>query len=246
MSRELKKFSTKIYEEFIRDIIGDHLHPGGLDLTARVAELAKISKDCKVLDIACGTGASVRFIAENLECDVIGIDLSAKLIQILKGGIIKGSFLERTEFAIGDAELVPCINSCFDVAICESALSLFPSKRKVFSEVYRVLKSGGRFVATNMVLKGDIPAELKRKLTFALCIAGAETLEGFYELFERAGFVDIYTEDHSEKLIALGLRLLLSDSLAGASTVSVIDRLVLRRLFDEDMLGYALMVASKR
>lgn len=245
MSRELKKFSTKIYEESIRDIIGDHLHPGGLDLTARVVELAKISKDCKVLDLACGKGASVRFIAENLECDVIGMDLSAKLIQILKGGIAREPFLERTEFAIGDAELMPCINSCFDVVICESALSLFPDKRKVLSEIHRVLKSGGRFVATNMVLKGDIPAELKTKLTFALCIAGAETLERFYELFERAGFVDIHAEDHSEKLIELGLKLLLSDSLTGASTVNATGRLILRRLFNEDMLRYALMVANK-
>jgi hypothetical protein len=245
LSRELKKFSAKIYGEVIRDVIGDSLHPGGLDLTARVAEVAKISKDCKVLDIACGRGASVRFIAKNFECNVIGIDLSAKLIQILKGGIAKESFLERTEFAIGDAELVPCINSCFDVVICESALSLFPDKRKVLSEVHRVLKSGGRIVATNIVLKRDIPAELKRKLTFALCIAGAETLERFYELFEWAGFINIHTEDHSEKLIALGLKLLLSDSLTEASTVNVTDQPVLRKLFNEDVLGYALMVANK-
>ncbi len=245
MSRELKKFSTKIYGEVIRDAIGDSLHPGGLDLTARVAELAKISKDCKVLEIACGKGTSVRFIAESFECDVIGMDLSAKLIQIAKGNVVKESFLERTEFAIGDAELIPCINSFFDVVICESALSLFPDKRKVLREIYRVLKSGGRFVATNIVLKRDVPAELRRKLTFALCIAGAETLEKFYELLERAGFVDVHAEDHSEKLIALGLKLLLSDSLTGASTVSVTDRLVLRKLFNEDMLGYALMVANK-
>lgn len=70
-------------------------------------------------------------------------------------------------------------------------------------------------------------------------------MENFYELFERTGFVDIRVEDHSEKLAALGLKLLLSDFLTEASIVSVTERLVLRKLFNEDMVGYALMVANK-
>jgi len=244
LSRGLK-FSTETYESVITDVIGDSLHPGGLGLTARVAEVAKVSNNCKVLDLACGKGTSVRFMAEDLECDVIGMDLSAKLIQKVKGGIAKAPFLERTEFVMGDAELMPCINSYFDVVICESALSLFLDKRKVLSEIHRVLKSGGRFVATNIVLKGDMPVELKTKLTFALCIAGSETLNRFYELFEQAGFVDIHAEDHSEKLIELGLKLLISDSLTRVSTLNTTDRLILRRLFMEDMLGYALILANK-
>jgi len=228
----------------MKDIIGDSLHPGELGLTKRVIEIARISKG-KVLDIACGLGTSARFIIENYICDVVGIDLSAKLIKMAKKGVAKEPFTGRAEFVIGDAEFLPYIDSCFDVVICESGLSLFSDKSKALREIYRILKSGGRFVATNMVLKRDIPAELRNTLTFALCIAGAETLERFHKLFEQAGFADIYIEDHTEKLLALGLKLLLSDSLAETSSLSIL-KLSLKKIFEKDILGYALIAASKQ
>jgi SAM-dependent methyltransferase len=242
LAGELKEVSVKLYEEIIRDVIGDSLHPGGLDLTKRVVEVARIRMG-KVLDIACGAGASVRFIAESFGCEVIGVDLSAKLIEIARD-TAKKPFIGGAEFIIGDAESLPFINSCFDAVICESALSLFLDKSKFLREIYRILKSGGRLVATNIVLKKNMPAELKRGLEFALCIAGAETLERFNKLFEQAGFVDVYTEDHSEKLISIGLKLLLSDSLTKIFSVDVLE-LALKKLFKGDMIGYAIIMASK-
>ncbi|MCS7114478.1 MAG: methyltransferase domain-containing protein [Nitrososphaerota archaeon] len=245
MPNPLKEYSTKIYEGILGDVIGDVLHAGELDLTAKVAEVAKIDSRSTVLDLASGKGVSAGFLAENFGCNIVGLDLSTSLIKSFKRGSTKSPFLEKTEFTIGDAEAIPYIDSCFDVVMCECAFNLFPDKGKVLREIYRVLRGGGRFVLTDIVLKKDLPAKLNTQLTFALCVAGAVTLQGLRDLLISTGFVSIHVEDHSEKLIALGLKLLFSDLPADTPHLSVKDQEVLEKLFSEDLLGYALIVSYK-
>lgn len=240
MSSQLRECSVRTYEGIIGDIIGDVLHPGGLNLTAKVAEIAKIDEASTVLDLASGKGSTAKFLAENFGCNVVGLDLSANLIKVFKKGST-GSIFPRIEFTIGDAEAMPYTDSCFDIVVCECAFNLFQNKRRVLSEIYRVLKGGGRFALTDIVLKKVLPAELKTKLTFALCVAGAETLSRLNELLRSAGFSVVQVEDHSEKLVELGLKLLFSDSF----TLGAEDQGVLERLFDEDLLSYVLIVSHK-
>jgi len=240
LSNRLKVCSTKIYEGVIGDVIGNVLHPSGLDLTARAAELAKINGNSTVLDLAFGKGASVRFLVEKFGCSAVGLDLSAKLAKIFKRSSSRSIF-EKVELTVGDAEAMPYINSCFDVVMCECSFNLFPDKMKTLSEIHRVLRSGGTFALTDIVLKKNLPVELRTNLTFALCVAGAMTLSELRELLEKAGFEVAHVEDHSEKLVALGLKLLFSDF----SALGIENQRVLDRLFDEDFLSYMLIVSHK-
>lgn len=183
LSRQLKECSAKVYEGIIGDVIGESLHPGGVDVAAKVAEVAKINNASTVLDLASGKGASVRFMAENFGCNVIGMDLSSRLIKTFKRNSVK-SFLGETAFVVGDGEFMPYVDSCFDVVMCECAFNLFPDKKGVLSEISRVLKDGG-FLLTDIVLRRSLPEDLKTELTFALCIAGAETLGGSMNCLNR-------------------------------------------------------------
>ncbi|MEM1514948.1 MAG: methyltransferase domain-containing protein [Candidatus Bathyarchaeia archaeon] len=232
------------FYKIIKGVIGDSLHPGGLDLTRRVGEVARIREGSRVLDLACGMGASAQFLIKKFKCEIIGFDLLSVLIKMAKSNIVKELSLGKYEFITGEARFLPFINSCFDAVICESAFSLFSDKSGVLGEIYRVLKSRGNIVVTNIIFKKDVPMELKKKITFVPCIAGAETLQNFRKLLEQKCFVNIYIEDHTEKLIELGFKLLLSGYLTEASIISP-DQLILKRLFNEDILGYALIVATK-
>ncbi|MEM2393552.1 MAG: methyltransferase domain-containing protein [Candidatus Bathyarchaeia archaeon] len=240
LSNQLRECSINIYEGIVGDFIGDVLHPGGLNLTAKMAEIAKIDGASTVLDLASGKGSTAKFLAENFGCNVVGLDLSANLVKVFNKGSA-GLIFPKIEFTIGDAEAMPYIDSCFDVVMCECAFNLFQNKRRVLGEIYRVLKCGGRFALADIVLKKDMPAELKTKLTFALCVAGAETLSRLSELLRSAGFAVVQVEDHSEKLVDLGIKLLFSDSF----TLGVEDQGVLERLFNEDLLSYVLIVSHK-
>lgn len=237
----LKKFLAQVYEDTLCGIYGGSLHPGGLNLTRRVGELAEITGDSIVLDVASGTGFSTISIAKEFGCSVIGIDLSKRFVRESKFRsseiLTHGDLLE---FLVGDAESLPFKDSSFNVVLCECSFNLFPDKRKVLHEIYRVLKVGGKFVLTDFVLKKDLPKHQRNKFSFAFCIAGAETSEKLIKWMEEVNFTDIYVEDHSDKLISFGIQLLLSSSNFVLKNLENLEN-----LFYEDAFKYILIAAVK-
>lgn len=236
----MKIFSTKFYEEAICTIYGGSLHPGELEVTLRIGELACVNKDSLVLDVASGKGDSALAISKNFGCKVIGVDLSKKFVKESKTKTSEGYTRENLEFLVGDAEFLPFKSSFFDVVLCECAFNLFPDKKKVLREVRQVLKPGGKLVLADFLLERKLHEQEKNDLTFALCLANAETLEILLELLKQENFVDLYFEDHSDKLLPFGVQFLLnSDGLDPKALKG------LENLFYRDIVRYVLIVASK-
>jgi ubiquinone/menaquinone biosynthesis C-methylase UbiE len=198
---EIKKSAARAYEspEF-NQTLDEILHPGGLELTARLAEVAQIKSDSLVLDIASGRGTTPCFLSQRHDCRVIGIDLSFVSASLAGNKAQKEGVAQKVEFAVADAESLPFSNSSFDIVISECAFSLLPDKNIGAKEIARVLKPGGRLVITDVVLQFPLSEELKMQVLFDSCFSGAETLEGYKEILSRAGLVEEFIEDHSREL----------------------------------------------
>jgi arsenite methyltransferase len=236
----IKIFSTKFYEEAICTIYGGSLHPGGLEVTLRIGELAGLKEDSLVLDVASGKGDSALAISKNFGCKVVGVDLSKKFVKESRIKTSNDCSRENFEFIVGDAEFLPFKSSFFDVVLCECAFNLFPDKKKVLREIRQVLKPRGKLVLTDFLLERKLNKQEKNDLTFALCLANAETLEILLEWLKQENFVGLHVEDHSDKLLPFGVQLLLnSDGLDPKALKG------LENLFYKDIVRYVLIVVTK-
>jgi len=209
VAEDAKAFTARLYESGVFDqLLGDTLRPGGLELTARVAEVAGIGQNHTVLDIACGKGTTALFLAREYNCNVIGIDLSSKMISFCRSRADNdGKLADKVSFLLGDAESLPFRDSSFDAVISECSFSLLPNKEVAARSVRRVLKSGGKLVMTDIILRGEVSDELRGQITFACCLAGAWRAEEYISLFKRIGFQSPYLEDYSHELREIAYQL---------------------------------------
>lgn len=121
------------------------------------------------------------------------------------GGTSKPESPERgsVEFIQGSADDLPFAESSFDGVTCECAVSTFAQQETVAKEFFRVLKPGGTFGMTDMVLDGPLPDEFAEKVAPWTCMAKALTTQGYQQLFESAGFQLVKHEDQSHTLLDL-------------------------------------------
>jgi len=198
---KINKTAARAYEspEFNR-ALDEILHPGGLELTARVAEVAHIKPTSLVLDIASGRGTTACFLSHSYGCSVVGIDLSSVSATLAKSKAQNIKMAQKVCFAAADAEVLPFADSSFDMVISECAFSLLPDKAVGAKEIVRVLKPGGRLAITDVFLKLPLSDDLRTQVFFDSCFSGAETLEGYKKIFDRAGLLVDIVEDHSIEL----------------------------------------------
>lgn len=212
-SRLLKESVAAVYEtDTFNSLLKDVLHPGGLELTRRVAEIAKVDENSKVLDIACGKGEGCLLIAERYGCSVLGIDISDKKTTLAQSKARAKGLDGQVKFITADAENLPFADSIFDTVLSECSFSLLPNKGRAASEIKRVLKAGGRLVITDIVLKKRMLRRTQNELGFGAyplipCVAGAGPIEDYVKVFEQAGFRNLYIEDHSIELKKLGYQM---------------------------------------
>jgi arsenite methyltransferase len=162
-------------------------HMGGLKATQKLAELCYINQDKYVLVVGCGVGVTPCYLAKTYGCRVVGVDLSAKMVDRSKERA-KGEGVEnKVEFRMADAQNLPFEDATFDAVICESVNAFIDKKPRALSEYVRVIKPGG-YVGINEVtwLKAP-PQEL---VAYLYRIMGAEFLtcnNGWKELLEGSG-----------------------------------------------------------
>ena len=156
-------------------------------------EFAEIKEGDTVVDLGSGAGNDA-FIARRLvgeKGQVIGIDFTDAMIQQARINAEKLSY-ENVQFRLGDIEDMPLTANKADVVISNCVLNLAPNKHKVFSEIYRVLKPGGHFSISDIVLEGEIPAKWKELAElYAGCISGAIQKQDYLEIIDEAGFTSI-------------------------------------------------------
>lgn len=156
-------------------------------------EYANIKIGDTVVDLGSGAGNDA-FIARSIVGEdgrVIGIDMTETMIELARKNAQKLK-LENVEFRLGDIEHVPLSNNKADVVVSNCVLNLVPDKLKAFTEIYRILKPGGHFNISDIVLEGELPADLvKEAEMYAGCVAGAIQKNDYLALIRNAGFTNI-------------------------------------------------------
>ncbi|MFQ6107121.1 MAG: class I SAM-dependent methyltransferase [Thermoplasmata archaeon] len=175
------------------------LHPGGMEKTDEMARRCGVGRDKKVLDIGVGKGVTPCHLAEKYGCSVVGIDLSERMLEEARGRADRMGLSDRVSLGRGDAHNLPFADGTFDVVIIECVTTIL-DKRKAFSEIHRVLRPGGTVGDLEMIWR-ERPSKNAERDTFEVW-EGFETmmLEGWRELLEETGFIDIETVDFSDTM----------------------------------------------
>ncbi|MDR3627037.1 MAG: arsenite methyltransferase [Ignavibacteriaceae bacterium] len=176
------------------DGIKGHVKEADLGLGCGVpTEFAGIKEGDTIVDLGSGAGNDV-FVARAIAGDkgkVIGIDFTPQMLDKANRNNEKLGY-ENVEFKQGEIENIPLEDSSADVVISNCVLNLVPDKMKAFSEIYRIIKPGGHFCVSDIVLKGELPVELKKSAEmYAGCIAGAIQQDEYIETIKKAGFTNI-------------------------------------------------------
>jgi len=156
-------------------------------------QFAKIKKGDVVIDLGSGAGNDC-FVAQAETGEtgkVIGIDFTPAMIEKARINAEKRGF-NNVEFRQGDIENMPVTSNAADVVVSNCVLNLVPNKQAIFKEIYRVLKSGGHFSISDIVLVGKLPKQLQEAAEmYAGCIAGASQKNDYISFIEQAGFKNI-------------------------------------------------------
>lgn len=156
-------------------------------------QYAGIKEGNTVVDLGSGAGNDC-FIsrAETGETGrVIGIDFSPQMIAKARKNAQKRGY-RNVEFIEGDIENMPLPDNTADVVVSNCVLNLLPEKNKIFKEIYRVLKSGGYFCISDVVLQGKFPKEFTDNAAmYAGCIASAIQREEYLSEIEKANFTGV-------------------------------------------------------
>lgn len=156
-------------------------------------QFAKIKQGDVVIDLGSGAGNDA-FVARHETGEtgkVIGIDFTPAMIERARQNAeIRG--FNNVEFRQGDIEKMPVTANTADVMVSNCVLNLVPNKDAVIKEIYRVLKPGGHFSISDIVLEGELPKEIREAAEmYAGCVAGAIQKQGYLELIEANGFKNI-------------------------------------------------------
>jgi arsenite methyltransferase len=153
-------------------------------------DVAKIQPGDTVLDLGSGAGNDV-FVARSFVGEkgkVIGLDMTPEMIERAEKNKQKLGYT-NVEFRLGDIEQMPVDSNSITVAVSNCVLNLVPDKKKAFAELYRVLKPGGHFAVSDIVLTGDLPSAIRRAAEmYAGCVSGALQKEEYLNVIRSAGF----------------------------------------------------------
>ena len=156
-------------------------------------QFAIIKKGDTVIDLGSGAGNDC-FVARHetgVEGKVIGIDFTPIMIEKARINAEKLGY-NNVEFREGDIDDMPVNNDIADVIVSNCVLNLVPNKQKVVEEIYRVLKPGGHFSVSDIVLVGNLPDALREDAEmYAGCVAGAIQRSDYLQLIEDQGFQNI-------------------------------------------------------
>ncbi|MDX2135722.1 MAG: arsenite methyltransferase [Saprospiraceae bacterium] len=166
-------------------------------------EFAQIREGDTVLDLGSGAGNDC-FIARaetGPAGKVIGVDFTPSMIALARQKVEAKGF-NNVEFRQGDIEDLPVTDNSVDVVVSNCVLNLVPDKAKVFSEIMRVLKPGGHFSISDVVVVGALPEGMQQSAElYAGCVSGAIQRDAYLDLIAEAGFEGVVVQKQKPILL---------------------------------------------
>lgn len=209
----------------VRALLGATAHPGGEALTRHVLDRLALPPGSLLADVACGDGAALRLAAARGVL-AVGVDLEPR----------------ARPTAVGDAHALPLRTGAYDAVLCECALSTFTDPARALAEVRRVLRPGGAFAMTDVVLRRDLaPPEV---VTAVDRLTGARSVPEYVALVEAAGLRVERVEDRAADARALARRVARRLALVGARETAAAAR-ECARAAEAGGLSYALVLARR-
>jgi len=195
--------------------------------------LASLREGEIVLDLGSGGGLD-SFLAANMvgkKGRVIGVDMTPEMIERARASAREGDY-GNVEFRLGEIENLPVADNYVDVVISNCVINLVPDKRRVFREVFRVLKPGGRLMISDIVLLKELPDVIKDSVeAYIGCLSGAIMRNEYIGAIKAAGFqevrivdetsfpIECMANDPTAKAILKDSKITLEELKGGASSV---------------------------
>jgi arsenite methyltransferase len=158
--------------------------------------LAELHPGEVVLDLGSGGGIDVLLSARRVgpSGKAYGLDMTDEMLSLARENQRKAG-VDNVEFLRGEIEAIPLPDNSVDVIISNCVINLSTDKGRVLKEAFRVLKSGGRFAVSDVVIRGEVPSDIRRSMELWVgCIAGALTEQEYHQRLLEAGFEGIGIE----------------------------------------------------
>jgi arsenite methyltransferase len=194
------KATDKFYSEDQRDALPDEA-AGASAGCGNPVGIADAQLGETVLDLGSGGGIDCFLAAKEVGPDgyVIGIDVTPRMLELAQKNA-ENLGTQNIVFKLGHIESIPQADNTVDLVISNCVIALSEQKDRVFSEIYRILKPGGRFVISDMVTSEALPADVQTSaIEWVACVAGAAVISEYLELVESSGFsaIEIVNEERS-------------------------------------------------
>lgn len=181
-------------------LLGESFHPGGVQLTHKLATQTLVNRHSTVLDVAAGKCISAHYLADNFGATVYALDCGLSHLNHGKAESTQYN-QDKVHCIQGDAEHLPIASDSIDVVFCECALCTFDNRENALTEIYRVLKPRGFIAISDVYLNESLPIELNIELNRWLCVSGAFNAIRSQEIVAQGGFYQLRFRDCSEQLL---------------------------------------------
>lgn len=155
--------------------------------------LASLKEGEIVLDLGSGAGFDCFLAASRVGANgkVIGVDMTPEMVEKARENAEKNG-VKNVEFRLGEIENLPVADKSVDAVISNCVINLSADKPKVFQEIYRVLKSGGRIAISDIALKKELPQKIRQSIeAYVGCVGGAALIGEYKKIVEASGLRDI-------------------------------------------------------
>lgn len=149
-----------------------------------------IKEGATALDLGAGAGNDTFILSAIVGKSgrAIGLDMTPEMIEKANANKRKTG-IENVEFILGDIENMPIENDTIDAVTSNCVINLVPDKARAYSEIYRVLKTGGSFCFSDVVLEGELPEKFSNVVELYVgCVSGAMQKEAYLDIIKNAGF----------------------------------------------------------
>jgi SAM-dependent methyltransferase len=178
----------------------DEFHTGGLAATREVVAALDPAAGDRVLDVGSGLGGPARLIAAQRECDVIGIDLTPEFVEVAQRLTERTGLSDRVRFLCADALELPFDDSAFDAAITQHVAMNIADRGRLYAEIRRVLRPGGRFALYDVVTGAGLltfPVPWARDPETSFLLTADETRAAV----AAAGFAEVSFADRTDTVV---------------------------------------------